>query len=72
MLLDLVGRFYSTLNIPTEAMTNPRIIRYGEEGDVRGFVDNVLLVPNWDSHGPKAPKGLKKWLVQTQNFRLIF
>ncbi|KUJ15547.1 uncharacterized protein LY89DRAFT_588247, partial [Mollisia scopiformis] len=48
------------------------IIRYGEAGDVRGFTDNVVLVPNWDSHSPKAPKGLKRWLVQAQTFRLVF
>lgn len=47
-------------------------VRYGEEGEVRGFTDNVILVPNWESHSPKAAKGLKKWLVQTQTFRLVY
>ncbi|KAE8452423.1 hypothetical protein EG329_000325 [Mollisiaceae sp. DMI_Dod_QoI] len=46
-------------------------VKYGEEGDIRGFVDNIVLVPNWEAHSPKAPKGLKKWLVQSQNFRLV-
>jgi NTF2-related export protein 1/2 len=47
-------------------------VRYGEQGEVRGFTDNVILVPNWESHSPKAAKGLNKWLVGTQNFRLVY
>lgn len=46
-------------------------VKYGEEGDVRAFTDNVVLVPNLEAHSPKAAKGLKKWLVQSQNFRLV-
>lgn len=47
-------------------------VKYGEEGEVRGFTDNVILVPNWESHGPKAAKGLKQWLVQSQMFRFVY
>lgn len=46
-------------------------VKYGGEGEARGFMDNVIMVPNWDSHSPKAAKGLNKWLVQSQNFREI-
>ncbi|TAQ85615.1 hypothetical protein B7494_g6056 [Chlorociboria aeruginascens] len=46
-------------------------VRYwkeGVDGDTRGFTENFVLVPNWDV---KA-KGDKKWLIQSQNFRLVF
>ncbi|CZR57920.1 related to nuclear transport factor 2 domain protein [Phialocephala subalpina] len=46
-------------------------VKYGEDGDVRAFSDSLVLVPNLEAHGPKAAKGLKKWLVQSQNFRLV-
>jgi len=38
--------------------------------ETRGFVDNVLLVPNWDIT-KKNEKDKKKWLVQSQTFRLV-
>lgn len=41
------------------------------EGERRGFMDNVVLVPNWEAQKPNAAKGLKKWLVQSQTFRLV-
>jgi NTF2-related export protein 1/2 len=41
------------------------------DGETRGFTENVVLVPNWEAQGPKAPKGLKKWLIQSQTFRLV-
>lgn len=47
-------------------------VKYGEAAEVRGFTDNVILVPNWEAHGPKAPKGVKQWLVQTQMFRFVY
>ena len=37
----------------------------------RGFTETFVLVPNQEAHGPKAPRGLKKWLIQSQNFRLV-
>lgn len=42
-----------------------------KEGEKRGFVDNVVLVPNWEAQNPKAPKGVKKFLIQSQVFRLV-
>lgn len=46
-------------------------VRYGDDGETRGFTESVVLVPNWEAQGPKAPKGLKKFLIQSQNFRLV-
>ncbi|RDW64821.1 hypothetical protein BP6252_10472 [Coleophoma cylindrospora] len=46
-------------------------VKYGEDGDERGFTESFILVPNWDALGPKAPKGLKKFLVASQNFRIL-
>lgn len=50
-------------------------VRYGKEGapdgETRGFTENIVLVPNWDSHGPRSSKGAKKWLILSQNFRLV-
>jgi NTF2-related export protein 1/2 len=43
----------------------------GSDSEVRGFTENVVLVPNWEAHSPKAAKGEKKWLIQSQNFRLV-
>lgn len=43
----------------------------GGEGELRGFTDNLILVPNWDAQGPKASKGTRKWLIQNQTFRLV-
>lgn len=43
----------------------------GGDGEVRGFSETFVLVPNWEAQGPKAAKGAKKWLIQSQNFRLV-
>lgn len=44
----------------------------GNEGEERIFVENFVLVPNMEARNPKAPKGIKKWLIQSQVFRLVF
>ncbi|KAF7942283.1 hypothetical protein EAE99_000333 [Botrytis elliptica] len=43
----------------------------GDEGEERGFMENFILVPNVEARNPKAPKGIKKWLIQSQIFRLV-
>jgi NTF2-related export protein 1/2 len=43
----------------------------GAEGETRGFTENFMLVPNLEAQGPKAPRGAKKWLIQSQTFRLV-
>ncbi|KAI9790769.1 MAG: hypothetical protein M1833_001765 [Piccolia ochrophora] len=49
-------------------------VRYGEsrEGAPRGFSESLVLVPNPDAEGGKGRgKGRRKWLVQSQSFRLV-
>jgi NTF2-related export protein 1/2 len=48
-----------------------KYIKDGTEGEIRGFTENFMLVPNTEAHGPKAARGTKKWLIQSQNFRLV-
>jgi len=43
----------------------------GSEGNARGFTESIVLVPNWAAQGPKALKGERRWLIQSQNFRLV-
>lgn len=65
LALDMDGKKMSIVVIVSGT------VKYGEEGDVRVFSDSLVLVPNLETHSPKAAKGLKKWLVQSQNFRLV-
>ncbi|KAH8804637.1 hypothetical protein F5884DRAFT_859258 [Xylogone sp. PMI_703] len=50
-------------------------VKYGKEGapegETRGFSENIVLVPNWEAHSSKTSKGLKRWLILSQNFRLV-
>ncbi|RFU34613.1 hypothetical protein B7463_g1696, partial [Scytalidium lignicola] len=50
-------------------------VKYGKEGapegETRGFSETIVLVPNWEAQGPRPPKGAKRWLVLSQNFRLV-
>jgi len=49
-------------------------VRYWKDGadsETRGFTENVVLVQNLEAQGPKAAKGDKKWLIQSQTFRLV-
>lgn len=39
--------------------------------EVRGFTEAIVLVPNMEAYEPMAPRGAKKWLVQSQTFRLV-
>lgn len=41
------------------------------DGETRGFTESIVLVPNFEAQGPKAPKGSKRWLIQSQTFRLV-
>lgn len=45
-------------------------VRYGEGRDQpqRGFSETFVLVPNAAADRTRAPK---KWLIQSQNFRLV-
>ncbi|KAG9244959.1 hypothetical protein BJ878DRAFT_503758 [Calycina marina] len=47
-------------------------VKYKDSSDeARGFTESFTLVPNFEPHSQKAPKGLKKWLIQSQTFRLV-
>ncbi|CAG8979517.1 hypothetical protein HYALB_00004969 [Hymenoscyphus albidus] len=52
------------------AVTVSGSVRYGEGADVQGFMDNLVLVPNWDVYG-KPAKGRRKWIVMSQKFRVV-
>jgi NTF2-related export protein 1/2 len=43
----------------------------GKEAARGGFAETLVLVPNWDALGSKAPKGLRHWLIMSQNFRSL-
>ena len=49
-------------------------VRYWKDagdGDIRGFTESVVLVPNWATLKPRPARGEKKWLIQSQTFRLV-
>lgn len=48
-------------------------VQYGasKEAPRKGFSEVFVLVPNWDSMGPKAPRGLRGWLIMSQNYRAL-
>lgn len=35
----------------------------------KGFTESWLLVPHWEALGRNPPRGLRKWVVVSQNFR---
>ncbi|KAI9046533.1 hypothetical protein LZ554_009280 [Drepanopeziza brunnea f. sp. 'monogermtubi'] len=48
-------------------------VKYTLEGGIEthSFSESFVLVPNWDTHKPNAARGLKNWLIASQNFRHI-
>ena len=48
-------------------------VKYGEARDakMRGFTENFVLVPNFQAESGSL-KNVKKWLIQSQNFRIVF
>ncbi|KXJ93301.1 hypothetical protein Micbo1qcDRAFT_161289 [Microdochium bolleyi] len=50
-------------------------VKFGKAGE-DGFVEQAfseawLLVPHWEAQGPKAARGMRKWVVVSQNFRTL-
>jgi NTF2-related export protein 1/2 len=37
----------------------------------KAFTESWLLVPHWEALGRNPPRGLRKWLVVSQNFRAL-
>ncbi|KAI1254351.1 hypothetical protein MGN70_004748 [Eutypa lata] len=50
-------------------------VRYGKAGDEatteRAFNEAWLLVPHWEAWARNAPRGLRRWVVVSQNFRAL-
>jgi NTF2-related export protein 1/2 len=69
---EMDGKKMSILLIVSGSVRYSKPGEDGENrGENRGFTETFVLVPNLEAHGPKAPKGLKRWLIQSQNFRLV-
>ncbi|RBQ92143.1 hypothetical protein VDGD_09973 [Verticillium dahliae] len=43
----------------------------GREAAAKTFNEVFVLVPNWDTFGRNAPKGARRWLISSQNFRSL-
>lgn len=48
-------------------------VRYGkgEDAELKAFNDAFVLVPHWEAQGRNPPRGLKRWLVASQNYRVL-
>ena len=43
----------------------------GKDATQKMFNETFVLVPNWDGMVKNPPRGMKKWLVMSQNFRAL-
>ncbi|KAF4977679.1 hypothetical protein FZEAL_5819 [Fusarium zealandicum] len=43
----------------------------GREAPQNMFNETFVLVPNWESMVKNAPRGVKRWLIMSQNFRAL-
>lgn len=48
-------------------------VRYGKGKDapVKMFNETFVLVPNWDAMVRNPPRGIRRWLIMSQNFRAL-
>ena len=48
-------------------------VRYGvgRDAPMKTFNETFVLVPNWDAFGKNAPKGMRRWVIMSQNFRAL-
>lgn len=50
-------------------------VRYGKAGEEgtteRAFNEAWLLVPHWEAWARNPPRGLRRWVVASQNFRAL-
>ncbi|CAJ2507466.1 Uu.00g086520.m01.CDS01 [Anthostomella pinea] len=50
-------------------------VRYGRPGEDgaedKAFNESWVLVPHWEALSPKAARGLRRWVVVSQNFRVL-
>ncbi|KAJ3499190.1 hypothetical protein NLG97_g546 [Lecanicillium saksenae] len=43
----------------------------GKDAPQKMFNETFILVPNWDAMARNPPRGAKKWLIMSQNFRAL-
>ncbi|KAH7151973.1 nuclear transport factor 2 domain-containing protein [Dactylonectria estremocensis] len=43
----------------------------GREAPQTMFNETIMLVPNWDAMVKNPPRGMKRWLILSQNFRAL-
>lgn len=43
----------------------------GREAPQKMFNETFVLVPNWEAMTRNAPRGVRKWLIMSQNFRAL-
>lgn len=43
----------------------------GREAPQKMFNETFVLVPNWESMTRNPPRGIKRWLIMSQNFRAL-
>ncbi|TDZ19662.1 hypothetical protein C8034_v006086 [Colletotrichum sidae] len=48
-------------------------VYYGKDRNApaKTFNEVFVLVPNWDTFGKNPPRGLRRWLIMSQNFRAL-
>lgn len=55
------------------AVTTMGKVRFGKGRDApeKMFNETFVLVPNWDAMARNPARGLKRWLIMSQNFRAL-
>lgn len=48
-------------------------IKFGRDRDAphKMFTETFVLVPNWEAMQRNPPRGIRKWLIMSQNFRAL-
>lgn len=55
------------------AVTTMGRVQFGKGRDApqKMFNETFVLVPNWDSMARNPPRGIRRWLIMSQNFRAL-
>lgn len=67
---DRVERNGGRMSIVVTAMGKVQFGK-GREAPQKMFNETFVLVPNWDALSRNPPRGIKKWLIMSQNFRAL-
>jgi NTF2-related export protein 1/2 len=43
----------------------------GEEAVEKGFMESFVLVPHWEAQSRNAGRGMRRWLIVSQNLRFL-